>query len=488
MDSVKGVPMVGCTRSGVNPGSPAAALVTRPRTMAAMAESQMRRLPSVDALVARLNGGGRWPHHLLVEAARGAIDEARTAIRAGAPAPDADALAASAQAALAAQATPSLRPVINATGVILQTNLGRAPLSANAIAAMAEVASGYSNLEFELTAGGRGSRHEHVRDLLRRTTGAEDGIVVNNNAAALYMVLQVFAAGREVVISRGQAVEIGGGFRIPDVMRESGATLVEVGTTNRTYARDYADAITPGTAALLRVHSSNFKVIGFTAEPSLAELAGVAHGRDVLLFDDLGSGCLVDTTAYGIAHEPAVQESIAAGVDLALFSGDKLLGGPQCGIIVGRGELVERLRRHPLARALRVDKLTIAALNATLLSYVAGREADEIPVWRMVSADLAGLKRRAQKWVRVAGEGSRVLASRSMVGGGSLPGEGLDTWCAAVAANGRPVSDVSHDLRTGDPAIVGRIEDGLVLLDPRTVSPADDRVVAVAIRRVTQST
>ena len=453
-----------------------------------MADQPLRSLPSVDALVVAANGDGRWPHSLLVETAREILATARETIRAGGTAPSTAELGAQAGDAAAARMAPSLRPVINATGVILQTNLGRAPLSDRAIQAMAAVASGYSNLEFEVEAGARGSRHEHVRNLIRRTTGAEDGLVVNNNAAALYMVLQVLAAGREVIISRGQAVEIGGGFRIPDVMRESGATLVEVGTTNRTYARDYASAISPATAALLRVHSSNFKVIGFTAEPSLAELADVAHANGALLLDDLGSGCLVETAAYGMAHEPTVQESIRAGADLALFSGDKLLGGPQCGIIAGRAELVERLRRHPLARALRVDKLTIAALNATLVSYVAGREREEIPVWRMVGADLTGLKRRARRWANAAGHGAAVVASRSMVGGGSLPGEGLATWCIAIPERTTPISDVARMLRTGNPPIIGRVEDGRLLLDPRTVRPEDDRTVSAAIARVNEAT
>jgi L-seryl-tRNA(Ser) seleniumtransferase len=345
---------------------------------------------------------------------------------------------------------------------------------------MAAVARGYSNLEYDLVDGSRGSRHDHVRELLGRVTGAGDGLVVNNNAAALFMVMSVFASGREVVVSRGQAVEIGGGFRIPDVVRQSGARLVEVGTTNRTYARDFEEAAGPETAAFLRVHSSNFRVIGFTAEPSVAELAGVARSR-LLLIDDLGSGCLVRTEEYGLAHEPTVQESLAAGADLALFSGDKLLGGPQCGVIVGRGDLVAALRRHPLARALRVDKLTIAALNATLMAYARGTERAEIPVWRMAAAAPEALKRRAEAWVRAAGGAGEVVGSESMVGGGSLPEQGLPTWCAAItpAAGAHRFAAV---LRSGDPPVVARIADGRVLLDPRTVDPGDDGAVGEAIR------
>lgn len=379
-------------------------------------------------------------------------------------------------------ARPSLRRVINATGVILQTNLGRAPLGARAIAAMAEVSVGYSNLEFDLASAERGSRHDHLRELLRTTTGAEDAIVVNNNAAALLMVLQVFAAGREVIISRGQAVEIGGGFRIPDILRQSGAILSEIGTTNRTYARDYEAAWSENTAAILRVHTSNFKVVGFTAEASLAEMAAIAHGRGGLLIDDIGSGCVVDTSPYGIAREPTVQDSLAAGADLVLFSGDKLLGGPQCGIIAGRQDLVAQLRQHPLARALRVDKLTLAALDATLRSYRDGTEGRDIPVWRMLGTNPAAIKRRARRWA-AAGTAGSVVASKSMVGGGSLPGEGVPTWCAAFALL-HPDS-VANALRQLDPAIVGRVEDGLLLLDPRTVDPGDDSFVAAALRSLT---
>jgi L-seryl-tRNA(Ser) seleniumtransferase len=447
-----------------------------------MAENPLRQLPAVDSVVAALPGDAANSHPAAVDAARQALSEARAAVLGGAAVPAFDDLVARAAALQRERARPSLRPVINASGVVLQTNLGRAPLSERAIAAMESVARGYSNLEYDLAEGARGSRHEHVRELLRRTTGAEDGIVLNNNAAALFMVLSVFAHGREVIVSRGQAVEIGGGFRIPDVLRQSGAQLVEVGTTNRTYLRDYAAAITPGTAAMLRVHSSNFRVVGFTAETSASEMAGLARERGILLVDDLGSGCLVDTRRFGLAPEPTVQQSLAAGSDLALFSGDKLLGGPQCGIVVGRGELVERLRRHPLARALRVDKLTIAALNATLSSYAEGREADEIPIWRMLGADLAVIKQRASAWTRAWGTPAALARSRTMAGGGSLPGEGVETWCAALHAPS--ASHLAAELRRGEPAIVARIEADAVLLDPRTVLPADDRIVAKRLREL----
>lgn len=447
-----------------------------------MANEAFRALPSVEALASRVaaDGGSRA---LAVEAARTAIGEARARVASGQPAPGFEVLLARASALLAVMRRGSLRRVINATGVVLQTNLGRAPLSARALAAIAEVSRGYSNLEFDLEAGERGSRHEHVRDLVRRTTGAEDGLVVNNNAAALLMVLQVLASGREVIVSRGQAVEIGGGFRIPDVLRQSGARLVEVGTTNRTYAHDYAAAISPESAAILRVHPSNFRVVGFTAEPSAAELAAIAHERDILFIDDLGSGCLIDTSSFGLAHEPTVQESIAAGADLALFSGDKLLGGPQAGVIAGKASLVATLRRHPLARALRVDRMTIAALNATLLAYVDGTAVEEIPVWRMIAHPEAGLRRRARRWAASAGRGASVVRSRSMVGGGSLPGEGLPTWCCAIAGAGTATA-IAAAFRDQDPPVVGRIEGGRLLLDPRTVDPAEDRAVVKAIEQL----
>jgi L-seryl-tRNA(Ser) seleniumtransferase len=446
-----------------------------------VAAPDFRRLPSVEAVLDQLRQrDGDVAHPVALAAVRAALDEARAAMSAGGDAPTLEALALRSESGIALAARPSLRPVINASGVILQTNLGRAPLSARALAAMQAVA-GYSNLEFDLTSGDRGSRHDHVRALLRQATGAEDGLVVNNNAAALFMALHVLASGREVIVSRGQAVEIGGGFRIPDVLRQSGAQLVEVGTTNRTYARDYEEAITPQTAAILRVHTSNFRVVGFTAEPALAELAAVAAGRNLLLFDDLGSGCLVDTSRFGMAREPTVQASLAAGVDLALFSGDKLLGGPQCGIIAGRAELVSRLRQHPLARALRVDKLTIAALNATLQSYVEGREIEEIPVWQMLATPLTSIRRRARRWATAAGPATTVVSSRSMVGGGSLPGEGVATWCTAIRPP-EPASSFLERLRGNDPPVIGRIEDGAVLFDPRTVARSDDRIVEAAIK------
>ncbi|MGE3074388.1 MAG: L-seryl-tRNA(Sec) selenium transferase [Dehalococcoidia bacterium] len=441
-----------------------------------MADDVRRNLPSVDAVL-RAVGPRDEPAEVVVESARAVIQRLRAG--GGSGPVDLNGVVAQVQGELARLHAPSLRRVINASGVILQTNLGRAPLSQPALAAM-ESAAGASNLEYDLEAGARGSRHEHVRELIRRATGAADGIAVNNNAAALLMVLQTFAAGREVIVSRGQAVEIGGGFRIPDVLRQSGAHLVEVGTTNRTYARDYEAALTADTAAILRVHTSNFQVIGFTTEPTVRELADVAKRHGVMLFDDLGSGCLVETESYGLAHEPTVQESIRGGADLSMFSGDKLLGGPQAGIIAGRADLIETLRRHPLARALRLDKIAIAGLNATLLSYVLGQQDAEIPIWEMLRLGPAAIRRRAQKWARAAGEAATVREGTTMVGGGSLPGQGVPTWCTELhSPNG--ADELAARLRRADVPVIGRIEREAVLLDPRTVDPRDDELVARAV-------
>lgn len=449
-----------------------------------MNESSLRGLPSVDELVRLARERDHAPvdaagHELAVAVARATVDSERTRVLGGSPARGPELLAEEMLNGVVAVMAPSLRPVVNATGVILQTNLGRAPLSEAAIEAMSEVSRGYSNLEYDVGAGARGSRHDHVRELLRRVTGAEDGIVVNNNAAALLMVLMVFAKDREVVVSRGQAVEIGGGFRIPDVLLQSGARLVEVGTTNRTYARDYAGAISENTGALLRVHSSNFRVVGFTAAPTLAEMTAVARGAGVLLIDDLGSGCLLPTESVGLEHEPTVQESLAAGADLVLFSGDKLLGGPQAGIIVGDAGLIETLRKHPLARALRVDKLTIAALNATLQSYARGKAKEEVPLWRMLSADPQELDRRAAAYAGAA-EGGRVVLSRSMVGGGSLPGGGIESPVAVFPL--AHATAASAALRRGNPPVITRIEDDALMADPRTVREADDVHTIAALK------
>lgn len=448
-------------------------------------DSNLRRLPSVDRLLQSSEGASlaeSFGHALAVEAMRGTLDDIRQRILAGGAVPAEPDILAEVQHRLTQWATPTLRPVINATGVVIHTNLGRAPLSRQARQAMDMAAKGYTNLEFDLPEGTRGSRYVHAVSLLKRLTGAEDALVVNNNAAGVLLALSTLAVGREVIISRGQLVEIGGGFRIPDVMRQSGANLVEVGTTNRTYLRDYEAAITPDTAVLLRVHSSNFRISGFTHQPGLAEMADLAHGRGLWLMDDLGSGTFLDTAAHGLAHEPMVQESLAAGADVVTFSGDKLLGGPQAGYLVGKGELVQRMRSHPLTRAVRLDKIAIAGIEATLRHYLLNEAHRTIPVWRMIAADAQALKRRARRWARQlkeAGLEVSVVVGHSTVGGGSLPGETLPTWVMALTISSP--DRFAAALRTGDPAVVPRIEEGRVLFDPRTVLPEEDKALVRAI-------
>ncbi len=450
-----------------------------------------RRLPSVDRVLAdeRLRlAASELGLDAVTEAARAELASRREAIArhdgaAFGGSGELDGIVEGAAARAYAALSSSLRPVINATGVIIHTNLGRTPLSDEAIAAMTAVSRGYSNLEYDLEAGERGSRHGHVEALVCRVTGAEAAMAVNNNAAALLLTLSALAQSREVVISRGQLVEIGGGFRIPDVMAQSGARLVEVGTTNRTYLRDYESAITESTAALMRVHSSNFRVIGFTESASLPDLARLAHDKGLLLLDDLGSGCLLDTRAYGMVPEPTPQESLRDGADLVLFSGDKLLGGPQAGIIAGKAELIAVLRRHPLARAVRLDKASIAGLNATLLHYARGEAVEKVPVWRMVALPVEAIERRARRWARSLGEGAAVIEGRSVVGGGSLPGESLPTKLVAIAAT--DVDALAKRLRLAETPVIGRVEHDRLLLDPRTVDPRDDatllRVVLAAL-------
>ena len=386
---------------------------------------------------------------------------------------------------LGAALAPSLTPVINATGVIVHTNLGRAPLAPAATARIAEVARGYSNLEYDLPAGRRGSRAAHASALLTRLTGAEGAVVVNNNAAAVLLALAALAAGREVLISRGELVEIGGGFRIPDVLRQSGATLREVGTTNRTRIADYAAAIGERTAVILRVHPSNFRIEGFTERPRLEEVAGLGARFDVPVVEDLGSGLLAETP--GTAGEPTVRASIEAGVAACTFSGDKLIGGPQAGIVAGNRAVVDRLRTHPLMRALRVDKLTYAALEATLLEHAAGRAAETVPVSRMIATPVAELEARAEALRARLTDPPRlavwVQATDATIGGGSTPGVTLPSRAIALEPGGRPASALAAALRAGRPPVVGRIADGRLLLDLRTVDPAEDGALADAVER-----
>ena len=390
------------------------------------------------------------------------------------------------EARLAAALAPSLRPVINATGVIVHTNLGRAPLSRAALARVGELAGGYTNLEYDLSAGSRGSRSVHAAALLTRLTGAEDAVVVNNNAAAVLLVLTALAAEREVLISRGELVEIGGGFRIPDVLRQSGAVLREVGTTNRTRAADYAAAIGDRTAAILRVHPSNFRIEGFTERPSLGAVATLGRRFDVPVVEDLGSGHLRATAAT--AGEPTVRASIDAGVTVCTFSGDKLLGGPQAGLIVGRREALARIRSHPLMRALRVDKLTYAALEATLIEHAKGRAALTVPVEKMIETTVAMLEGRGDalrgRLADIPGLGVAVVPSEAAIGGGSTPGVTLRSRALAVEMAGRSASALAAALRAAIYPVIGRIADERLLLDLRTVDPEDDQRLVAAIRDV----
>ena len=378
---------------------------------------------------------------------------------------------------------PRLRPVVNATGVILHTNLGRAPLAAVAARAAAAIAGRYSTLEFDPQTGRRGRRHDLAADLLRHLSGADGAGVVNNCAAAVLLMLIALAKGKEVIVARGELVEIGGGFRMPDVMRLSGARMVEVGTTNRTRAEDYTAAITPRTAAIMKVHASNFQVIGFTQSVELKDLAAIARQHQLLLLHDLGSGALLETAAYGLAEEPRIQDSLASGADLVACSADKLLGGPQAGLLLGRAALVDRVMKHPLARAVRVDKMTLAALIATLDLYLTQSLAG-VPVWDMLGASAESIAARARAWqsrLMERGASAAVVAAESTVGGGSLPGERLATTALAISPRRGGAADLLRRLREHEPPVIGRIVEERVLLDPRTVLPDEDGVIVEAV-------
>ncbi len=454
-----------------------------------MQSDEFRLLPSVDELLHTSTGQQlveRYSHALVVQALRTVLAQARAEIRAGVHClPEAEILS-TASLLLIQQQQSHLRPVINATGVIINTNLGRAPLSTEALQAVQKIAHGYANLEYDLDAGERGSRHSHIQDLLCTLTGAEAALVTNNNASAVLLALTTLAQGREVIISRGQLVEIGGGFRVPDVMRQSGCRLVEVGTTNRTRIQDYAAAITEQTALLLSVHPSNFIITGFTEATPLSELTALAHDRGLLVMDDLGSGCLLPSERYGLAHEPTPQESIAASCDIVCFSADKLLGGPQAGILIGKAEAITHLAKHPLMRAIRIDKMTLAALEATLRHYERGQAETHIPVWRMITMPLEAITQRATSWMatlHIHGIAARLQDGQSTIGGGSLPGETQPTTLLALDAASLPrsVNELAQRLRQYATPIVARISRDVVLLDPRTVLEEQDGVVEQAL-------
>ena len=444
----------------------------------------LRDLPSVEQLLQTQTSAeliARFGRPLTLTAIRSILDEVRARFKLNPePAlPSIDLILAQTDSLLSAWTKPTLIPVINATGVILHTNLGRAPLSAATIHAMNVVSRGYSNLEYDLEKGTRGSRLIHAESILQKLTGAESALVVNNNAAAVLLVLSALANKKRVIISRSQLVEIGGGFRVPDVMKQSGAKLVEVGTTNRVHLRDYENALQESTALVMSVHPSNFKIIGFTEEPDLKDIVEVSHQASAFVVDDLGSGALLDTAKYGLAHEPTVQESLAAGTDVVCFSGDKLLGGPQAGIIVGRKVLIDKIKKHPLARAVRADKVCLAGISATLLHYLKNDAEREIPIWKMMSLTLKQVRGRAEAWKKEVGQGN-VVEGESTVGGGSLPGESFKTYLLSLDV--KSPDKFLKKLRDQNPPIIARTENDKILLDPRTILPEQDGALLAGLK------
>lgn len=439
--------------------------------------TSLRNLPSVEQLLQNsadlIDSYGR---PLTLDALRLTLDDIRARFKTSPELalPSTEEILYRAKTRLSVWTQPTLIPVINATGVIIHTNLGRAPLSKATIAAMQVAAQSYSNLEYDLDKGARGSRLIHAESVLGKLTGAEAAVVVNNNASAVMLTLAALSNRKRAIIARSQLVEIGGGFRVPDVMKQSGAKLVEVGTTNRVHLRDYEEALSEPTGVVMRAHRSNFKIIGFTEEPELKDIVEVAHKANVAVVDDLGSGSFLDTAKYGLAHEPTIQESLEAGVDVVCFSGDKLLGGPQAGIIVGKRDLIAKIKKHPLARAVRADKVALAGITATLLHYLKDEAEREIPIWRMISMERKQVKARAEAW-RDALDQGEVIESESTVGGGSLPGETMKTWVLALDV--KSPDKFMAKLRASDPPVIARTENDRVLLDPRTVLPEQDSVL-----------
>ena len=452
--------------------------------------NSLRDLPSIEQLLQHATHLIEiYGRPLTLDALRLTLDETRARFKAlvlsrveGDPEtalPSTDNIIAQAKTHLISWTTPTLLPVINATGVILHTNLGRAPLSDATIKAMNDVASNYSNLEYDLSKGKRGSRLVHAESVLQKLTGAEAALVVNNNASALLLVLSALANRKRVVIARSQLVEIGGGFRVPDVMKQSGAKLVEVGTTNKVRVSDYKDALEEKTGLVMRAHRSNFKIVGFTEEPEFKEIVDAAHESNIIVVDDLGSGALIDTAQYGLAHEPTVQESLAAGADLVCFSGDKLLGGPQAGIIIGKKALIDKIKKHPLARAVRADKVCLAGVTATLTHYLTDEAEQEIPIVRMMSLTPEQVKVRAEAWREALGQGE-VVESESTVGGGSLPEESMPTFVLSLGV--KSPDKFLRKLRDATPPVIARTENDKVLLDPRTVFDGQDKRIISILR------
>jgi L-seryl-tRNA(Ser) seleniumtransferase len=456
----------------------------------------LRSLPKVSDLLARDDVAAMLaaePRPLVLDALRDAVEARRAAVLGGSEGSvTVDDVVAHARVLLAGAARPSLRRVVNATGIVVHTNLGRSPMAGDAVAAAVEAASGYSTLEYDPATGLRGSRHVHVERLLTRLTGAEAAMAVNNNAAAVLLALAGLAAGKEAIVSRGQLVEIGGSFRIPDIMAQSGARMVEVGTTNKTHLADYARAIGPDTGVLLKVHSSNFRMVGFIEQVETAELAALGAERGVPLFEDQGSGVLLDLSPWGLPGEPTIGAAVAAGADVVSASGDKLLGGPQAGILVGKADVIERLKKHPLARALRLDKMTLAALEATLRLYLEpDRALAEVPTLAMLTAPAELMRERAEALaVRIRdAAGADALAASvepdvSRAGGGALPMADIPTFVVAVDAARVSATELEARLRSWEPHIVARIRDDRVLIDPRTLASDDEDVVVEAFAHV----
>ncbi len=463
-------------------------------------QQALRKIPSVDDILSRTEIVGllkAHPRNVVVEAIRKGLGRLREELLRQGDLPQlGDALFSIEnlyplfQEEINLQIQPHFRRVINATGVVIHTNLGRAPLHSSAIEHVIEVSKTYSNLEYDLERGERGSRYTHVEESLCRLSGAESALVVNNNAGAVLLVLNTLAEGKEVIVSRGELVEIGGAFRIPDVMKRSGALLREVGTTNRTHLNDYQKAVGPGTALLLKVHTSNFRVMGFTSEVSLQELVQLGKENQLPVVDDLGSGCLIDLTQFGLEKEPTVQETIKTGVDAVTISGDKLLGGPQAGVILGKKKILDLLKINPLTRALRIDKLTLAALESTLLLYLDEKRAmEEIPTLRMLRLDTRGLKRRGRRLLKRLPEMTNKKATFtlkedvSQVGGGALPLQELPTMVIAIKPLDFSVSHLEEILRKGDPPIISRISREELILDMRTVSDEEIPLLAAGIEK-----
>ena len=446
----------------------------------------LRNLPSIEQLLqtaATAQLIARFGRPLTLDALRHTLENIRERFKAGTlnDLPSNDSILASAESTLAAWTVQTLLPVINATGVILHTNLGRAPMSDATIRAMDVVSRSYSNLEFDLESGKRGSRLIHAESLLKKLTGAEAALVVNNCASAVLLTLSALASKKNVVIARSQLVEIGGGFRVPDVMKQSGAKLVEIGTTNKVRVADYVSAFEEPTALIMRAHRSNFKIVGFTEEPDFKDIVDAAHKAGVPVVDDLGSGALYDTTKFGLSHEPTVQESMQAGADVILFSGDKLLGGPQAGIIIGKKELLDRIKKHPLSRAVRADKSCLAGISATLTHYLKDEAEREIPILRMMSLTLKQVQGRAEAWRDALGQGA-VVEGQSTVGGGSLPDESIPTFLLELQV--RSVEKFLRALRRNNPPIIARTESDKVLLDPRTVLPEQEGALLVGLKNL----